>query len=245
MSKVGQWPPLYMSWNLIETPPSSAAANMERDAHLLRDMIPTGLPTLHLYEWCAPSLTYGFFAKPERLLNLPAVARHGLDLARRPTGGGVVFHMWDLAFSVLIPSGSSLYSQSTLDNYEWINQKVLNVVEEFLGKSVLMTLTLHDAEVQNVDRAFFCMARPTKYDLVVGSKKIAGAAQRRMRQGLLHQGTIALVFPDVNLLDEVLLSRDVCAAMRQTTFPLLDENGTLEEGREAVRNLLKRHFLSV
>lgn len=234
-----------MAWKLIEREAASAASNMEFDSGLLKALEPSGSPILHLYDWIKPSLTYGFFAHPEKLLNLEAVERHGFDLARRPTGGGVVFHVWDLAFSVLIPAESHLYSQNTLDNYELINQVVFRVVENFVGKSALMTLTPHDAMMKNPQQAFFCMARPTKYDLVIGKKKIAGAAQRKMKQGFLHQGTIALQFPDLNLLDEILPSEDVREAMRQTTFPLLGENDSLEEGRKQLRELLKTHFLNL
>ncbi|MBP7074889.1 MAG: hypothetical protein KBA81_05835 [Rhabdochlamydiaceae bacterium] len=232
-----------MAWNLIEREAASAASNMEFDAELLRSLAPSAAPILHLYDWIKPSLTYGFFAHPEKLLNLEGVEKHGFDLAKRPTGGGVVFHVWDLAFSVLIPAGSSLYSQNTLENYEFINQVVFSVVQDFVGKSTLMSLTPHDAMMKNPTQAFFCMARPTKYDLVVGKKKIAGAAQRKMKQGFLHQGTIALQFPDLNLLDDILPSQDVREAMRQTTFPLLGENDSLEEGRKQLRELLKNHFL--
>ncbi len=234
-----------MAWNLIEREAASAASNMEYDGELLKTLVPTALPILHLYDWTCPSLTYGFFARPERLLNLEAVERHGFDLARRPTGGGVVFHVWDLAFSVLIPSGSSLFSQNTLDNYELINQVIFSVVQDFVGKNSVMSLTPHDFMMKNPQQAFFCMARPTKYDLVVGKKKIAGAAQRKMKQGFLHQGTIALQFPDLNLLDEILPSQDVREAMRQTTFPLLGENDSLEEGRRQLRELLKTRFLNL
>ena len=234
-----------MTWNLIEREAASAASNMEYDGELLRELLPSARPILHLYDWVKPSLTYGFFARPEKLLNLDAVERYGFDLARRPTGGGVVFHVWDLAFSVLIPSGSSLYSSNTLENYELINRVVFAVVEDFVGKSALMSLTPHDATMKNPDQAFFCMARPTKYDLVVGQKKIAGAAQRKMRQGFLHQGTIALQFPDLNMLDEILPSPAVREAMRQTTFPLLRENDSLEEGRKQLRELLKTHFCNL
>jgi lipoate---protein ligase len=234
-----------MAWNLFEREAASAASNMEYDAELLKALTPTSLPILHLYDWIKPSLTYGFFARPERLLNLAAVQKHDFDLARRPTGGGVVFHVWDLAFSILIPAGSSLFSQNTLDNYELINQGVFTVVQDFIGKSALMSLTPHDSMMKNPDQAFFCMARPTKYDLVVGKKKIAGAAQRKMKQGFLHQGTIALQFPDLNLLDEILPSKDVREAMRQTTFPLLGENDSLEEGRKQLRELLKNYFLNL
>jgi lipoate-protein ligase A len=153
--------------------------------------------------------------------------------------------VWDLAFSVLIPSESHLYSHNTLDNYGLINQAVFTVVQNFIGKSTPMSLTPHDAAMKDPQQAFFCMARPTKYDLVVGQKKIAGAAQRKMKQGFLHQGTIALQFPDLNLLDELLPSEDVRQAMRQTTFPLLGESDSIEEGRKQLRELLKQTFLNL
>lgn len=234
-----------MAWKLIEREAASATSNMEFDAALLRSLDPAGPPILHLYDWVKPSLTYGFFAHPEKLLNLEAVEKHGFDLARRPTGGGVVFHVWDLAFSVLIPAESTLYSQNTLDNYELINQVIFTIVQNFIGTSAMMSLTPHDAMMKNPQQAFFCMARPTKYDLVVGKKKIAGAAQRKMKQGFLHQGTIALQFPDLNLLDEILPSEDVREAMRQTTFPILGENDSIEDGRTQLRELLKTHFLNL
>ncbi|CAM0116899.1 lipoyl protein ligase domain-containing protein [Rhabdochlamydiaceae symbiont of Dictyostelium giganteum] len=234
-----------MSWTFIARKAAKASENMEYDAELLKTLVPEAKPILHLYDWERPSLTYGFFARPEKLLHLDAVKKHGFDLARRPTGGGVVFHAWDLAFSVLIPAGSSLYSQNTLENYELINQVVFSVVQDFVGSAALMSLTPSDTVIQHPEEAFFCMARPTKYDLVVGEKKIAGAAQRKMKQGFLHQGTIALQFPDLNLLDELLPSFSVREAMRRTTFPLLSENISLEEGRDQLRLLLQKRFLTL
>ena len=35
-----------------------------------------------------------------------------------------------------------------------------------------------------------CFARPVVYDVLVSGAKVAGAAQRRTRHGLLHQGSI-------------------------------------------------------
>ena len=46
------------------------------------------------------------------------------------------------------------------------------------------------------------MAKPTQYDIVYKGKKIAGAAQRKKTQGYLHQGTISLAAPQIDLLQE-------------------------------------------
>ena len=57
------------------------------------------------------------------------------------------------------------------------------------------------------DADYFCMAKPTIYDVVYQGRKIAGAAQRRRKNGYLHQGTISLAFPQMGLLNEVLFPK--------------------------------------
>jgi lipoate-protein ligase A len=37
-----------------------------------------------------------------------------------------------------------------------------------------------------------CFEAPVQYDVVVAGQKVAGAAQRRLRRGLLHQGSVLL-----------------------------------------------------
>ena len=142
----------------------------------------------------------GYFLKPRELLKMERIESRGIELARRPTGGGIVFHLWDFAFSVLVPARSSLYSQNTLHNYALINRAVLAAVKQFLQGSVLPELALQKL---SSSCSGFCMARPTKYDVVVAGKKVAGAAQRKTKGGFLHQGTIALTLPDFELLEEL------------------------------------------
>jgi lipoate-protein ligase A len=163
-----------------------------------------------------------------------------LDLARRPTGGGVVFHLWDLAFSVLVPAKSELFSTNTLDNYNLVNRVIKDVVKEFIQGEI--KLTHDDAPFQDQTCTHFCMARPTKYDVMLQGKKIAGAAQRKTKDGFLHQGTIALLRPDEELLGAVLPSKAVREAMMQMTFPLLSDRKDLREGRRQLCEQLKRQF---
>jgi len=231
-----------MAWNILETKAASAEANMQLDAKLLENLEGQEGPILHLYEWEKPSATFGYFIKPEDLLDLEEAQKRGLDLARRPTGGGVVFHLWDLAFSVLVPSKSKLFSTNTLDNYNLVNRVVKDVVKEFLGISEEIGLIPDDAPFQDQTCTHFCMARPTKYDVMLQGKKIAGAAQRKTKDGFLHQGTIALLRPDQELLGAVLPSGAVREAMMQNTFPLLSDLKDLKEGRKGLCEHLKRHF---
>jgi lipoate-protein ligase A len=229
-----------MAWNILERQAASARANMEMDAKLLEGLGDQEKPILHLYEWEKESLTFGYFMKPEELLNLEEAEKRGIDWARRPTGGGTVFHLWDLAFSVLIPAKSPLFSTNTLDNYNLVNRVVKDVVQEFIGGEA--SLTPDDAPFQDPTCTHFCMARPTKYDVMLQGKKIAGAAQRKTKDGFLHQGTLALVRPDKELLTALLPSAAVREAMMRTTFPLFQDQKDLKEGRRRLCEHLKRHF---
>ena len=238
-----------MAWNILETKAASAEANMQLDAKLLDNLEGQENPILHLYAWEKPSATFGYFVKPEELLNLSEAAKRGLDLARRPTGGGVVFHLWDLAFSVLVPAKSGLFSMNTLDNYHLVNRVVKEVVKEFIGapqgREDEMVLIPDDAPYQDQTCTHFCMARPTKYDVMLQGRKIAGAAQRKTKDGFLHQGTIALIQPEAELLEAVLPAAAVRQAMMQTTFSLLDDQKDLQEARDELCEQLKRHFIKL
>jgi lipoate-protein ligase A len=201
---------------VLDTGIQSAEFNMHFDEKLLEEL---HSPTLHLYQWSRPSATFGYFIRPEKFLDLEKCAAHGLDLARRPTGGGIVFHIWDLAFSFLLPSTHPAFSQNTLENYAFVNNVVLETMREHFVLREPVELIAQNGPTLSPDCSHFCMAKPTQYDVVHKGMKIAGAAQRKKRQGYLHQGTIALARPDFSLLNDLLLSKsDVLNAMMAYSF---------------------------
>lgn len=236
-----------MQWDVLETPPSSAEAIMSKDAFLLDRLKTEERPILHLYEWQGDSATFGYFTDPAKFLKLDRATKRGLDLARRPTGGGIVFHIWDLAFSVLVPANCPFFSMNTLENYAFVNRAVLNAVGEFLNIEFKnLSLTPDDAPEMDVSCRKFCMAKPTKYDLMLEGRKIAGAAQRKQRFGYLHQGTIALTMPPPDYLYDILQPETkVLEAIYANTYPLLGNyatGGDIDDARKKLRELLKKYL---
>lgn len=230
-------------WRVLDTGIGSAAENMRLDAELLQTLDPQGSPILHFYDWKGDCATYGHFVNPADFLNLQEAKQQGLDLAKRPTGGGIVFHIWDLAFSVLVPAEHPRFSEKTLDNYAFVNQAVLDAVSVFLKKEAPLELIQQDALAVDVAAGRFCMARPTKYDLVLRGKKIAGAAQRKTKQGFLHQGTIALKMPSLQYLQAILLPHtQVGEAMEAHTFALLESGDHGEEAKAHLKNQLEYYL---
>ncbi len=227
-----------MQWQVIDSGRLPPAAIMEKDAHLLRHLQPSSQPCLHLYEWSRPCLTYGYFTDPARYLEPSALNHHQLDMARRPTGGGIIFHLTDLAFSLLIPSSYPGLSVNTLDNYALINRRIAKAVQQFTSHS-LKPILLAEEPACEADCHGFCMAKPTQYDLIIQGRKVGGAAQRRTKLGLLHQGSLSLALPPIALLQDVLKNeQSVVSAMQQHSFCLLQDGWTDQELCEA-RLILK------
>ena len=225
-------------WKLLEQKQSCAKENMERDEKHLLSIKPDDDPILHFYEWQSPAATYGFFMKPEQLF------RHtdALDLARRPTGGGVLFHLWDLAFSVIVPANHHGYSADIMKNYKFINDAVLRAVKETLDPSVSVSLLPEDPVALDSLSKYFCFAKPTIYDVMIDGKKIAGSAQRRKRNAFLHQGSISIAMPSFDFIQKILPEQAVVTeAMKLNTYFILNEPSQ-SQFVDAQEELKKRLF---
>jgi len=235
-----------MEWKIVETKPKNALEIMQQDRDLLDQIRLEQVPILHLYEWKGPSVTYGHFLDPLEFFSLQRLEKEGITLAKRPTGGGIIFHLWDFAFSVLVPASHRGYSQNTLENYAYVNEAVLETVQEFLQIREGAELTPQEGELIGPGAQYFCMAKPTKYDVMIGGKKAAGAAQRKTKEGFLHQGSISLMMPDRRILETVLLPEiTVAEAMDFFTYPLLKgqtDEASLSLGRKQIKELLKKHL---
>lgn len=222
---------------ILDTGEATAVQNMAMDAQLLQELSD---PILHLYDWKSPSATYGHFIKPESYIQMNCE----LELARRPTGGGIIFHVSDFAFSVLIPASHPGYSLNTLENYAFINERVRNVIQSFLGDK---GASLLDEEQKPLDESsqHFCMAKPTKYDVMIGGCKAGGGAQRRTQYGFLHQGTISIALPSEEFLSRVLKpGTQVLNSMRANTFALLaaPTQSEIKDARQTLRDLIIEAF---
>jgi lipoate-protein ligase A len=217
---------------IIETLPGEAEENMAWDSRYLASL---SHPCLHIYHWKNKAATYGYFLSPHDFFREGAA----IDLARRPTGGGVVIHIWDLAFSFFLPVSHPFFYESSLDNYRFVNEIVWKAVKHFLPK-----IGSFLEEDKKVVEKHFCMAHPTKYDVVIQEKKIIGAAQRRTSLGYMHQGTISLFAPDRSYLESVLVRKEIVDEIFRYTYVLFPE-GNKTELTKVVSEALQKEFSKV
>lgn len=144
---------------------------MALDEVLLRSV---ARPTLRIYRWALPCVTFGYF-QPHAL----ATELHsGLAAVRRWTGGGVVVHGEDVTFSLMIPAGNPASGIAPARFYSRLH----GVVAPALGARLA-----GDGEI-SVGPS--CFAAPSRDDLMLGGLKVLGGAIRRSGGALLYQGSL-------------------------------------------------------
>ncbi|HRD55543.1 MAG TPA: hypothetical protein PLC42_04010 [Parachlamydiaceae bacterium] len=225
---------------VIESGKKNAFYHMQRDEALLKDLQKNKEPCLHFYDWEKPTFTFGHFINIEQHLDLEAVKKENLDFAKRPTGGGITFHLFDLSFSLLIPESHPHFSLNVLDNYAFINGIVLQAIKMFARVETEAVL-LENQGNEIKAASYFCMAKPTKFDLVLNGKKLGGAAERVTKFGLLHQGTVAFKLPSDAFLETVLKEKEVLSCMKKNSCLLLEEDAdekTVTKARNDIKQLL-------
>lgn len=224
---------------IISTPPLSALENMEHSWHLLNSLKENPRCILHFYNWQKPCATYGYFTKPNQFLDLKELEKQGIELARRPTGGGILFHLTDLAFSFFLPANHPRYSINTMENYQTVNQAILDGMQKWIDHGELLKTDPFSGD--NVSK-HFCMAKPTRFDVMINGQKVAGGAQRRLQWGLLHQGSIHLKSLAPDLLDKILLP-GTCVIKAMQKNSAVDLCIDPEDLRNSLQNSFKAGFL--
>ncbi len=176
----------------------SAAMNMAVDEALLEC---AAVPSIRFYRWQSPALSFGYFRKFSDV----AIYASERDLVRRWTGGGIVFHGEDLTYAIVIPASDPAFHESSMTIYERIHRALADVLNG-IGKQAVVAGGADPGGIATAMQAIdasgdSCFANPVRADVLIDGRKIAGAAQRRTRRGLLQQGSIQGVNLDNRLAD--------------------------------------------
>ena len=149
------------------------------DEALLEAAPVLGQPVLRFYGWKEPAATFGYFQKYAEVEQMTLLR----PLVRRATGGGLVPHDADWTYSVAFPPTAAWYGLKAVESYQRIHEWVRAA---FLKLGVV-------TELSDCCRKALpgqCFAGYEKFDVLWQGQKVAGAAQRRTRDGLLIQGSV-------------------------------------------------------
>ncbi len=162
-------------WRLIDLGVFSGPMTMAIDEAILR-LVAKGKspPTLRLYRWSPSTVTVGYFQSVRDEVNLKACRELKVDVVRRITGGGAVFHDYngEITYSIIVKEDNPTIPKDIMESYELICRGIV---------AGLRGLNL-GAEFKPIN------------DIIVNDKKISGNAQTRRKNVLLQHGTILVDF---------------------------------------------------
>lgn len=181
-----------MHLHVLPVRTAGAADNMATDFLLLQRYPEPAAARFRHYDWRGTAFTFGFgqkiaFVREKLSADLPA------DLCRRPTGGGIVDHRNDWTYALVIPRGHPLEEARATQSYRVVHECLAEALRA-LGQPVEVKAVCEPPENggECAPGPGVCFQRAELFDVVnpQTGAKIAGAAQKRNKHGLLFQGSI-------------------------------------------------------
>src|SRR5205085_12572118 len=126
-----------------------------------------------------PSVSFGYFGRYAEVKSQSG----DREVVRRWTGGGTVPHGDDLTYALIVPAGEPLQARSSPEIYSEVHEAIRRALE---SNGIAAVLANCPAPKISDD----CFANAVRADVLSEGRKVAGAAHRRSRTGLLHQGSI-------------------------------------------------------
>jgi lipoate-protein ligase A len=166
------------TWLLLNSGPGAADLNMAMDEALLAFASRLGKPVSRFYGWTERAASFGYSQKYGEVERLTLLR----PLVRRPTGGGLVPHDADWTYSLIFPPGHWWYASRATESYQRVHEWIHDAFAR-------LDVTTELAPGRRKELAGQCFVGAERFDVLWRGRKIAGAAQRRNRQGLLIQGS--------------------------------------------------------
>lgn len=179
-------------------------------------------PTLRLYAWQPACLSLGIGQKASDA-DGEALARHGWDMVRRPTGGRAILHVDELTYSLSLPADHPLAAADIVTSYRQISTALMEALQ------TLGAAPHSERRTQPADKHAgpVCFEVPSHYEITIEGRKLVGSAQMRRKSGLLQHGTLPL-YGDITRICDALYYEDEATreAARHTVH---SRAATLEE----------------
>ena len=169
------------TWRLLPIETHDAYMNMAVDEAILRQRVADAVPnTLRFYRWKPSAVSVGKFQKLENEVILESCRKLGVDVVRRISGGGTVYHdaEGELTYSVI----AKLEGLGTNDFTE-VYSKIYAAIT-------------HALQLLGIPADYSSGDAKNCPNLTVNGRKISGSAQANRKGVVLQHGTLLL---DVDL----------------------------------------------
>jgi len=173
-------------WRLVREQALAGPEAMAYDEAAARTAANGGPRTVRLYRWRPSTLSLGYRQAPESV-DWAACERAGVDVVRRNTGGGGIYHdtYGDVSYSIVAPADE--VPGDLLETYELFCEPLFDAFER-LGVDARFV----DAKRGAIhEPACYLRALHPAHDIVAGDgRKLSGNAQYRREDAVIQHGSI-------------------------------------------------------
>lgn len=164
------------AWGPIQMALEEVAAETIRDG---------GPALVRVFRWKPSTLSLGYHQSPGTV-DWTYCSRRGIDVTRRQTGGGGIYHdhYGDISYSIVVPA--SAVPSALLDSYHLLCEPLLTFLRG-IGLDADFAEREHPALHQP---ACFLRSIHPAHDILVDGRKVSGNAQYRQRDVVIQHGSI-------------------------------------------------------
>jgi lipoate-protein ligase A len=167
---------------LLPTASAHGPHNMAADEVLLESAI-NGIASFRFYQWNPATVSLGYFQAEQTRRQDPLLGT--LPFVRRSTGGATLVHHYEVTYAIGLPAGRPWQSAGS-----WL-PRMHGIIA-----AAMRELSIHNYLYEPANdppfRGHLCFHHFTAGDLMIGSSKIVGSAQRKRRGALMQHGGILL-----------------------------------------------------
>jgi len=172
-------------WRLITEERRSGAMNMALDEIAAETAASGGPRTVRVYQWEPSCLSLGYTQDPDTV-EWGYCRKNGIDVTRRQTGGGGIYHDFDgdISYSIIAPKDE--LPGDLMDCYRLLCDPILAAFDR-MGVSAAF---VSEEFPEIYHPACYLRALHPAHDIVANGRKISGNAQYRQSDAVIQHGSL-------------------------------------------------------
>lgn len=182
-------------WRIVREESRTGAMNMALDEVAARTAVEDGVRTVRVYQWDPSCLSMGY-RQTEGSVDWAFCENEGIDVTRRQTGGGGIYHDMhaDVSYSIVAPAAE--LPGDLMDCYEQLCEPVLDAIRDvgvnadFAAES-MPAIHQPACYLREIHPAHDVLAAPDGVEAGDEPRKLSGNAQYRQRDAVIQHGSIS------------------------------------------------------
>ncbi|USZ71554.1 lipoate--protein ligase family protein [Natronosalvus halobius] len=178
-------------WRLIRDDPRDGATQMSLEEIAARTALEDDLRTVRVYDWEPSTLSLGYQQEPDTV-DWDFCEEHGIDVTRRQTGGGGIYHdaVADISYTIVAPAAE--VPGDLMDCYAMFCEPILEAfsrmgVDADFAESKQEAIYRPSCYLRDIHPAHDVVAPASESE----TKKISGNAQYRQRDVVIQHGSLS------------------------------------------------------